>query len=353
MKIKYALILLLVLAGLVSCNKGSSNNNNTDDGSLTDNTNVMGYGILSKWPGIWDGPVNSNTALGSFPEWIVDMRPISEAQVSGKSELDTINDIFMSFFICKYDGKYKMAFRNGGGFAGLQRISYQIIDSVIETPTQAYYRFADVKAGEDRVYAEFLFQNDSVYMQVYTNKYNTVSPPVLHMQWRAGKVDTSSTQDAITAFNFPQKKLVRDFSTAFDGLTETVFYNTTNDPYKQEDHPYLGNSTITATLGSSVTTQASGKVILVISTQPLFNGFILDANNLRYRSRYIYMNSSPFVYTFDYMHPDTYYINAFYDSNGDGNPGSGEYLSSPFDQSFTLSAKGTASKSVEINYQIP
>src|SRR5580698_10604573 len=66
---------------------------------LTSATQVMGYNLLSKICGIWDGGVTSTTPLGSYPEWIVDFRPISAAQVGAKNELDTLNSIFMSFFI--------------------------------------------------------------------------------------------------------------------------------------------------------------------------------------------------------------------------------------------------------------
>lgn len=63
---------------------------------------TFGFGVLAKVKGIWNGPVTSTTPLGGFPEWVVDFRPISAHQVSAKNELDTQNDIHMSFFIAKY-----------------------------------------------------------------------------------------------------------------------------------------------------------------------------------------------------------------------------------------------------------
>src|SRR3954468_22565163 len=90
----------------------------TDPGTINSTTAVKGYGILSRLPGIWNGPVVSSTGLGSYPEWIVDFRPVSAAQVCAKNELDSLNNILMSFFIVKHNNEYKMAFRNGGGFAG-------------------------------------------------------------------------------------------------------------------------------------------------------------------------------------------------------------------------------------------
>ena len=118
----------------------------TGGGGIDASTPVSGYGILNHLSGIWNGPVTSSTALGGYPEWIVDFRPVSGAQVSAKNELDTVNNILMSFFIVKHGGAYKMAFRNGGGFAGNQRIAYSVIDSVSETTNNYFYRFADFKA---------------------------------------------------------------------------------------------------------------------------------------------------------------------------------------------------------------
>jgi len=53
------------------------------------------------------------------------------------------------------------------------------------------------------------------------------------------------------------------------------------------------------------------------------------------------------------MHPGDYYVNAIYDENGDFNFSSGDYMNSSFDIPLTLSSEGTASASVDINFQIP
>jgi hypothetical protein len=100
---------------------------------LSDINNTLGFGLLNKVKGIWNGPVTSSTALGAYPEWIVDFRPISENQISAKNELDSLNDIHMSFFIAKYNNEYRVCFRNGGSFGGQTRVSYFLADSVSET----------------------------------------------------------------------------------------------------------------------------------------------------------------------------------------------------------------------------
>jgi uncharacterized protein (DUF2141 family) len=58
-------------------------------------------------------------------------------------------------------------------------------------------------------------------------------------------------------------------------------------------------------------------------------------------------------YTFNYMHPGTYYVNAIYDVNGDGNFSSGDYINNSFDVPLTLTASGIANATVNVNFLIP
>ncbi|MBK6950923.1 MAG: hypothetical protein IPH24_02445 [Crocinitomicaceae bacterium] len=216
--------------------------------NISDTLAVIGFSILKKLPGIWHGPVTSATPLGSYQEWIVDFRPISSAQISAKNELDSLNDIFMSFFIAKYDSTFMMFFRNGGGFAGQVRNSYMKIDSVYESSNLCFYRFVDPISGGDRVDTDITFKEDSLIMHVHTNVYNTLSTPTTHMIWKAVLKDTTSAQNAIDHFDYPQKVVVKNFSTTFDGLSEAVFYSASVDPYPEQDQPYLGISNVTVNI---------------------------------------------------------------------------------------------------------
>lgn len=346
------LLILCVLA--TACKKDDKEPTGSAGGSLTEQTDVLGYTILNHLPGIWNGAVTSSTALGGYPEWIMAFRPISASHVSGKAELDTLNNIFMSLFLTKHNGEYVMAFRNGGGFAGAQRVSYAKADSVNENSTEAYYRFSDFKAGEQRIYTEFRFRGDSLLMKVYTNKYNTQNTPTIHMQWNAKRVETSSTSTAIQTFNYPQKVLAKDMTDAFENLSEAIYYSHGSDPFPQSDHPHVGEATINISLGNSVQTTANGITILSITTQPLFSNNFFVPGNLKYRSRYVLLRGAgPFSYKFDLMHPGSYYLNAIYDANGDLTPASSEYLSYPFDKPFTLSPEGQTNQAADINFQIP
>lgn len=371
MKTLQILPLLFILIFCLSCNRKGCTDDEAlnyeedarkNDGSceyeelapIDENSEVEGYGILAKLPGIWNGPVTSPTPLGSFPEWIVDFRPISSSQVSAKNELDPLNDIFMSFFICKYDNAYKLAFRNGGGFAGNVRNSYMIIDSVFESSSLSFYRFVDPIAGGTRVFTDVTFKDDSIIMHAYTNQFNTLSEPETHMIWKADLRDSTSTQDVVSFFDYPQKELVRDFSTTFLNEVEAVFYSASSDPYPEDEQPYLGESNVSISIANPAVVDPAKKVLIIVTTQPLFSGLSFNAANLKYRSRYVFVGAASTTgYDFNYMHPGDYYVNAIYDNNGDYNFSSGDYMNSQFDQPFTLYDNAMASVGVTIDFQIP
>ncbi|MEX2484450.1 MAG: hypothetical protein WED10_07820 [Brumimicrobium sp.] len=362
---RFISILLLFVATflLVNCDKSKKEEEeNQDDTSpsgcqletISASSEVEGFGIMDKLPGIWNGPVTSPTPLGSFNEWIVDFRPISSAQISAKNELDSINDIFMSFFVVKYDCSYKIAFRNGGGFAGQQRNSYMIIDSLSESQNESFYRFVDPVSGGKRVFTDVIFKQDSLIMHTYTNKYNTLQDPVTHMIWRSVLKDEMATEDAITSFGYPQKKLVKDFSTSFDALTEAIFYSPSDDPYPESEQPYLGNTDVNITVSNPGTVDSNKKIVIIITSEPLFDGFTFNPENLDFRSRYVFINAGTSeTFNFNYMHPGDYYVNAIYDENGDYNFSSGDYMNGDFDKPFSLSSEADASVAVDINFEIP
>ena len=308
--------------------------------------------MLTKLPGIWSGAVSSTTSLGGFSNWTLDFRPISPSQVSGKSELDTSNDIFLSFFVVRNGDKYKMAFRNGGSWAGNKRISYEIIDSVYETTNYSYYRFSDFVKGGARNIFVVEFSGDSMYQKAYTNKYNTVSPTVLHMAWGSKRLDATSAAPAISHFNFPQKTMIKDFTNAFAGRTESVWYSLNGDPYSEADQPYLGKAQISYSFLNTLSVDPSKKVFLLLTTQPLFSGATYNASVLNQLSRYVIVNANYLSYSFNYFHPGTYYLYALYDKDGNGISSSGDYISYS-NTTFTVGDKQTVSASTQINLVVP
>ena len=348
-------IILAMLLGIVFTSgcKEDKKDDKKDTGTPNSLESTVGFGLLNKVKGIWNGSVSSTTLLGGYPEWIVDFRPISENQVSAKNELDTLNDIFMSFFIAKYNNQYRVAFRNGGSFAGTTRVSYFLADSVSENASQSYYRFSEIIKGKNRAFTEVIFKSDSMIIQSFTNKFNSLSEPVLHMQWRAKLQDTTSCAPAVAAFGFPKKSLTKDFSTTLTGVQEAIFYSVGGgtDPYPESDQPYLGKANISYT-ASSFTPDPSKKVFLLITTQPLISGFAPNLANMKYRSRYVIVNADNKDFTFNYMHPGTYYLYALYDADGNTTFSSGDWVSTS-NTTFSLGSKEDKSVSTAINFKVP
>lgn len=351
-------IAIIFFGLIISCKKETHNQNTNHDDHHPQSSpynnieNTYGFNLLKRIPGIWAGPLTSTTMLGNFPEWISDLRPISAAQVSGKNELDKNNDIFLGFFISKYKNEYRLCFRNGGLFGGMSRISYFLCDSVNETSEQAYYRFSEIKKGMNRAYSEMIFVKDSLYLRSYTNKNNTQSHPVLHMNWAAKLLDTTSSHNSIQFHQFPQKVLIKDFSNTFDGLSESIFFSAGHDPYNEAAHPYLGKTHVSFTFSSTLIPDPNKNVYLLITTQPLISGMSYQPNNLKYRSRYVSVKASENTFTFNYMHPGSYYLYAFYDHDGNGTINSGDWMNG-INTNFILSPKAEQNLSVNINFIIP
>lgn len=355
---KQLLILTIITLMFNSCKnkKGDGEINANTIANEADINNTIGHGVLKKLKGIWNGPVSSTTPLGGYPEWIVDFRPISENQIAAKNELDTLNDIFMSFFIAKYNNQYKVAFRNGGSFNAMKRVSYFLADSVSETSGKSYYRFSEIIKGKSRAFTEVVFIADSLYIKSYTNKYNTQPNSTTHMIWGAKLQDTSSCIPATNNFSFPKKTLTKDFSASFSSVPEAIFYSTSGnppgDPYSESAQPYLGKTTAGYSFSGTLTPTPGKKVFLMITTQPLFSGFVFNATNLKTRSRYVIVNANDTSFTFNYMHPGTYYYYALYDNDNNGTINSGDWMSIN-NTTFNLSALGNTNTSTQINFIIP
>ncbi|MDX2173493.1 MAG: hypothetical protein SFY56_10245 [Bacteroidota bacterium] len=360
-KLKFiAVISFLTIVVLSNCKDKKNNQEETPVTPTTtltpDINNTYGFNLLKKLKGIWNGPVTSTTPLGGYPEWIVDFRPNSENQISAKNELDTLNDIFMSFFVAKYNNQYKVAFRNGGSFGGAKRVSYFLADSVSETSSKSFYRFSEIIKGKSRAFTDIIFSADSLYIKSYTNKYNTLSNATLHMSWSAKLQDTTSCQTTTSYFSFPKKTLTRDFSSTFNGQLEAIYFSTTGipagDPYPEPSQPYLGQTIANYSFGVGYTPVSTKKVFLVITTQPLFNGFTFNSNNLKYRSRYVILSANDLNFTFNYMHPGTYYYYAFYDNDGNNLINSGDWISTT-NTTFNLTSQGNVTTNTQINFTIP
>jgi len=316
-------------------------------------TIVKGFDLLTRLPGLWNGSVESTTPAGSFPVWYVDFRPVGISQLSGVSELDTITRNFMSFLVVDYNVKRVLAFRNGGGFKGAERIAYEVLDSVYEDRFHSLYRFSDFKAGRKRVFTLMDFKGDSLIMQVYTNKYNTLDKPVRHMIWRARLIDPNTPKEAIRAFDYPQMLAVKDFTDNFKPKPESVYFALSEDPYNEAAQPYTGSALINITFARGYDTKQGNELILLLTTKPLFDGIVYKKENLKYSSRSCHITADYSSYKFKNLHPGSYYLYAFYDYNGNGVIDKGDYMNSNVNQVISIGEKQNIPAAVVLNFEIP
>lgn len=346
MKLKIKLIVIMTCAAFIlliqNCGFTYSQKQTND---------VFGFGILKRIPGLWHGPVTSTTPAGSYPNWYVDFRPVSAAQVSQFSLLDsqTVNDI--SFFIVKHHHSLKVAMRTKGCFGKKCCVTYEVIDSVNQKA--GYYRFSDFRSGAKRAYTEFQFHKKAFVMEVYTNKFNTQKEPQIHTRWNATLGDRKAASDAIAHFQYPRKTMVKDFSDVFNNMEETIYYTFDDDPYSSEEQPYTGSVTINIAISKKLRVKKNHELFLLLTTKSLFNGIQYEKENLKYISKYVYLPVDTKSYTMQNVHPGKYFLYSYNDINGDRKHQSGDYMSSDIQHIINVSPNENTEVNTTINFKIP
>jgi len=324
---------------------------NTDNSNVRTN-DIVGFGILKRLPGLWNGPVTSTTSAGSFDRWYVDFRPVSAAQVSQFSMLDSQTVNITSFFIVKYRDRLRVAMRTEGCFAKKCCVTYEVLDSANEA--SGYYRFSDFCAGLKRAYTEFRFKENEFVMEVHTSKFNKVNPLQVHTHWETKLADRKAAADAISHFNYPQPVMIKDFSDAFKNMTESIFFSFENDPYNSSSQPYMGSVTVNIIIDKALKVAANQELCLLLTTEPLFEGLKYDPEKLKYISKYVYLPVGTKSYTIKNVHPGKYYIYSYDDLNNDKKHKSGDYMSSDIvKNNFSVPPNGNVEVSTTIDLIIP
>jgi len=313
---------------------------------------VLGMGILSRLPGLWNGPVMSNTPAGSFPTWYVDFRPVLPGQISQYSSLDAETINYLSFFIVKHENKLKVAIRTEGVFQNKGCVTYEVIDSVNEN--EGYYRFSDFQSGVRRAYTEFKFTGeDSFVMDVYTTRFNTVSPLDLHSKWEAKCFDRTSAQKPIEYFEFPQAVMVKDFSDVFSGMFESIYYTFENDPYNSSYQPFVGTVNCQIEIDTKIKTKSTDELCIMLTTESIYQDGKYKPERLQYLSRIVYLAVGTKSITLKNIHPGNYYVYSFIDTNGDKKHTSGEYMSSNLENIIYVLPESHTVTTTTIDFVIP
>lgn len=318
---------------------------------LKNKSKVLGYGILERIAGQWSGSVFTDTPMGSFPMWYVDFRPVSSGMIAQYTTIDkgTIN--FLTFLIVKHDKQLKVAMRTEGVFQEKGCVTYEIIEKADER--KGYYRFSDFKSGSERAYTEFTFKGNKLVMETYTNKFNKVSPLELHTRWTATLAGRESAEEAVKKFKFPQPGPVADFSGFFKNMSESIYYDTSLDPFSSKNDPYVGTLTVNVRIDPSLKVKNTDELFLILTTKSLYEGIIYKPANLKYLSKHAYAPAGIKSFTFTHVHPGTYYLYAFNDINNDKKHLKGDYMSSNINHIITVAPEKNTVVKTTIDFIIP
>lgn len=147
--------------------------------------------------------------------------------------------------------------------------------------------------------------------------------------------------------------MVKDFSAAFEHMSESIYYTFERDPYPSEDQPYMGKIKVNITIDESLPVEADHELFLLLCTESLFDGYNYLPENWKYFSRYIYLPYDARTYTFENIHPGRYYIYSYDDINGDKRHLKGDYMSSVWSHALEVAPEETTEVSTRIDFVIP
>ena len=177
--------------------------------------------------------------------------------------------------------------RTEGVFQNKGCVTYEVIQEARED--EGYYKFADFVTGVNRAYTEFYFGDNEFVMDVYTNKFNRVKPLELHSRWTATLGNRDSAAEGRSLFHYPQPIMVKDFTSVFDYMSESIYYTFENDPYSSASQPRVGTVTVGISVDDSLPLDDSHELFLLLTTDSLFDGGEYNKENLKFIRKYVYL----------------------------------------------------------------
>ena len=337
------LILAMALVSLTSCKKEPIVNPPT-------NSSIEGFDFLNQVSGHWIG--TNETVYGTYPWFAFDFRPISASHVHSIYEGATNQNIINAFFVADYNGKKQLMGRNGGWLGPQYRATYFILDSVVENTSNKFYRFVDAIGGVKRSFMTYQFTQDSLFFDAYKDNSGSLDNPIHHMGFRGKNMNPSFDDKARQLFNYPQEVAEVDLTNKFTNLVDpgsALFLTESSDPFPKSQQGHFSDLTVNFTRDASIQNDA---LVLYISKEPIVEAGVVNAFNLNNKlMRFMDVDASETSFTTTYLHPDTYYIMAFSDKDGNKYPSSGDVISS--NVQLVVAPETTPSTSVMVNSVLP
>lgn len=305
---------------------------------------IEGYELLNELNGHWVG--TNETSFGFYDWFAFDFRPISASHSHSIYEGGTDQNIITSVFLADYEGKQQIMARNGGWLGTQYRATYFVLDQMQRNGEGSYYRLVDAVGREKRSYIEFRFASDSIYIDAYKDNSGSLDEPVHHMGFAGANRNPKFAETAEALFDYPQPVSEVDLNGQFTNLIDpdsALFLEEEDDPFPKADHGHLSDLKIEFARNTETKNQP---LLLYISTEKLVNeSGSVDFDNLDNKVvRTIDIQGYESDYTTTYLHPDDYYITAFYDIDNNKLPSKGDYTS----QSTLISVLASSEESVAV-----
>lgn len=304
--------------------------------------NDEGFDLLENMQGQW---VGINRVIADDYDWFAfDYRAISPSQIHGIFEGGTQGNLLTSFFVTDFKDKRTIMARNGGLLNGIYRTSYFVLDSVVYTNDDAWYRLVDAVGGKQVMSMELRFTQDSLYWNAYTSRLGLSPVATRHMTFKAVRNNSSLAETAANAVGYPQNVIQHDFADGFmeewlqaaEGAKSATFLAQdeqkdvftlaaeSGDPYTIQEHPYLAYLQVDIEKNDAI---AGADIQLYLSKDPLTDEFgyfttNVDAYNSILLFPYLIKEQDQFLVT--YLHPGEYYVTAIADMDGDLAPSQGD-----------------------------
>ncbi len=342
---KYLFLLLVPFALLaLSCD-------DDDMPSPSDENEILGFDLLKELSGHWVG--SNETAFGNFDWFAFDFRPISASHLHSIYEGGTNQNIITSIFVADFEGRQQIMARNGGWLGPQYRATYFVLDQAEETADSKFYRLVDAVGKEKRAFMEFRFENGTMTFDAYKDNSGSLDDPIHHMGFEGTNYNPDFAESATSLFDFPQAVSEVNLEGRFDELIDSdsaLFLEEVLDPFPKSAHGHVSDLSIEINRASAV---ADERLLLYISTEPIVNASgQVDFENLdRKVVRTVDVQSDEASYLTTYLHPDSYYITAFSDSNGDFFPSAGDVSS--VSTLIDVAPETLATVEVEVSLEIP